>query len=76
MITQDILPRLKDSLEQSSEDKMTFRQYVIPVTKADDPRKYSEHMEILRNKLDNQKSSSPARKAVFFSTITRQRKLK
>jgi len=33
----------------SSEDKMIFRQDVIPITKAEVPRKYCEHMELLRN---------------------------
>jgi len=33
----------------SSEDKMIFRQDVIPVTKAKVSRKNCEHMELLRN---------------------------
>ena len=33
-----------------SEDKMIFRQDVIPVTKAEVPRKYCEHMELLPKK--------------------------
>ena len=33
----------------SSQDKMILRQDVIPVTKAEVPRKYCGHMELLRN---------------------------
>jgi len=33
----------------SSEDKMIFRQDVIPVIKAEVPRKYCEQMKLLRN---------------------------
>jgi len=36
-----------DYKELSGEDRMIFRQDVIPVTKV--PRKYYEHMELLRN---------------------------